>query len=147
MPVREAKEKEPEQKVKAKAAPEKKKAVKKDSEPVATKEAKGVIKMNPTEKKFKGYLKKLGLDDKVFEVKTVRVKEADAARDVSFATFSTNGDKDESLDEEFNKQCIKDVLFDYHTENKAGNDIISVSVLDGDADNPFILAYQVLNMK
>lgn len=43
------------------------------------------------------------------------VKTPDGKVTVCFMTFSPNGADDESVDDDFNVQAIKDILFDYHT--------------------------------
>jgi len=50
---------------------------------------------------------------------------------VCFVVFSTNGEKDEMVDEDYNIACIKDVLFHYHTaeEKQSSGKALMVEVL------------------
>lgn len=104
------------------------------------------VKVNVTEKRLKTYLGKLGFLDNVFDLKTNRVNSDGISRDVSFVTFSENGVDDAEMSDEFNEGVIKDILFDYHTDNKDKTPF-SLDVIAATEESPAVLAYQIYSAK
>lgn len=104
------------------------------------------VKKSPLQEKFKKFLKECNPEypDMINDLSERMVSDDDTKFPVVFAVFSKNGESDEDVDNEFNKDIIKNVLFFYHTaeEKHATGKVELIEVLPPEDENsPHILCY------
>lgn len=110
---------------------------------------KEVVKKSILEEKVKKYLGEVSkeLPTKVFELfeRMLTNKESGEKSTVVFLAFSTNGEADEDVDDEFNVSKIKDLLFYYHTapEKIATGKIMVIEIVPPtEAGEPHLACFQ-----
>ena len=110
---------------------------------------KEVVKKSILEEKVKKYLGEVSkeLPTKVFELfeRMLTNKESGEKSTVVFLAFSTNGESDDEVDDKFNVEKIKELLFHYHTapEKIASGKIIVIEVVPPtEADEPHLVCFQ-----
>ena len=115
---------------------------------VATKKPE-VVKKSIMEEKVKKYLAEVSkeLPSKVFEIfeRMLTSKESGEKSVVVFTAFSPNGEADEEVDDTFNIEKIKEVLFHYHTaqEKIATGKIMVVEVVPpSEEGEPHLACFQ-----
>ena len=106
------------------------------------------VQKAPLQEKFKKFCNEAeaGLADKINDISERPVQDGDERVPVVFATFGKDGaeTKEEDFDNEFNIECIKKVLFLYHTAEekvKGGKSIIVEVLPPSAADEPHIICF------
>lgn len=103
------------------------------------------VQKSPMQERFKKFLGEVSkeLPGMVNEMnERVHTTEDGGKQHMVFATFSVDGEKDQELDNDYNKERIKDVLLHYHCNESKGAKAEVVEVLPpADADSPYILCY------
>lgn len=116
-------------------------------EPAPSKEA--VVKKSILEEKVKKFISSVAKDlldnvNDVFE-RSITDPETGEKANVLFLAFSPGGTEDDVVDDEFNKECIKTLLFHYHTapDKAITGKMLFVEVMPPtEADAPHILCFQ-----
>ena len=106
-----------------------------------------VVRKSPLQEKFKKMCEEaeVGLSGKINDISERMLKDEDRKVPMVFATFSPNGAADESVDDAFNVECIKKMLFAYHTLEEKQSSATKATILEvmppEGADEPHILCY------
>lgn len=108
-----------------------------------------VIKRSILEEKVKKFISTVAKDlldnvNDVFE-RSISDPETGEKANVLFLAFSPGGTEDDVVDDEFNKECIKTLLFHYHTapDKAISGKMLFVEVMPPtEPDAPHILCFQ-----
>lgn len=126
-------------------APRRVPTAKKETEPVKA----GVVKKSILEERVKKFLTSVDKEllesvNDVFERAITDTTTGEKAN-VLFIAFSPGGTEDEVVDDAYNVDCIKKILFAYHTVPEKGTSgkLLFVEIMPpAEADAPHILCFQ-----